>query len=125
MVALAPVTIAVMAVSVAIAIPVAVTVAIAAVELHAVEYDAYGAESAFVVERLYVGELTAVERAHADNEEREVGHAVGHGGIGDNAHGHAVGQHVVVALAQLGKELVETVSAEQFHRVGGERCPRV
>ena len=45
MVALAPVTVSVMAVSVAISIPVAVTVAIAAVELHAVEYDSYGAES--------------------------------------------------------------------------------
>lgn len=64
------VAVAISVAAVSVAISVAITVAVAtAVEVDAVEDDAGGAEGTFVVEGLYVGELTAVEATDADDEE--------------------------------------------------------
>ena len=68
---------------------------------------------------LYVGQLPAVELACAHHKHGEVGNAVGDGGIGNDAHGHAVGYDDVVTPAQLGDELVEAFVHEQLGGVGG------
>lgn len=73
---------------VAIAVTVAVTVAITAMKLRAVEYDGEVAERAVIVERLYLWQLTAVERAHAHYEEGYVSHAATDGGVGHHADRH-------------------------------------
>ena len=88
-------------------------------EVDAVEDDGDGSEGAVVVEGLDVGELTAVERADADDEQGQVDDAAGDGGVGEDAYGHGVGEYVVVAAAQGGEELVEAGAAEEFDGVGG------
>ena len=59
-------------------------------------------------------QLPAVETTGTHHKHREVGNTVGNRGVGDYAYRHTVGNHEIVALAQLGKQLVEPAVHKQL-----------
>ena len=83
-----------------------------------VEHQRHVIEFLLLVEVFQVGQLTAVQLAGTDDEHGEVGNAVGNGGVGNDAHGHTVGNDIVVALAKLVHQLVEALVHEQLSRIG-------
>ena len=86
--------------------------------VYAVEDQSHVVETLLLIDALYVGELTTVELAGTDNEDGEVCHTVGNGCIGDDAHRHTIGHYIVITLAKLLYQLIQTGVQEEFGRVG-------
>ena len=82
-----------------LALPVTIAVA-PALEVDAVEHKAHVLEFLLLIECLEVGQLPAVETSGTDHKEGDVGDAVGDGGIGDDAHGHAVGNDGPIRMVE-------------------------
>ena len=114
-----------------IAVPISIAVASVAVSAIAgladnrtIEDKRHVVELAAAVNLLELGQHAAVELAYAYHEDGEVGHAVGDGGIGDDAHRYVIDEDVVVTGAELGNEFFEAFAQQQLGWVRGQRAGR-
>ena len=71
-----------------------------------------------------IGQHTAVEAVGADNEDRQVGNAVGDSRIGNDTYRHVVDNDIVVLLAQRFDHGFQTFAEQQFCRIRSYRSCR-
>ena len=120
---LVPRLILIVSITVAVAIAIAVaTVAVTGVTYErAVQDEGHVLELVALVQLLNLWEHAAVEFAYTDNEDGQVGHTVGDGGIGHDTYRYVIDEDVVVTGTQVLDELFQTVAQQQLGWVWSDR----